>query len=86
MAPEGSRFLFCMIGEPRAIPLVMPSIVEGSKGQLISVLRRHHDVYAREVVRKNCWIDDYILSTNARGGISYPSWQIRGTGMETQPA
>jgi hypothetical protein len=48
-----------MTGEPIAVRSVMPSTVRGTQGQLISALRRRHDVQGDKGLVPTCWIDLY---------------------------
>jgi hypothetical protein len=48
-----------MTGEPLTVRSVMPSTVRGSRGQLISALRRRHDTQSDNGLVQNCWIDIY---------------------------
>jgi hypothetical protein len=48
-----------MTGEPITVRSVMPSTVRGSKGQLISALRRRHDMQGEQGLIQRCWIDLY---------------------------
>ena len=59
---DGARtfeFLSWITGEPIAVRSVMPSTVRGSKEQLISALRRRHDMLGGDTVKPTCWIDVY---------------------------
>ncbi len=54
-------------GEPIGVRSVMPSTVRGSQGQLISALRRRHDVQSHDTqgadgLVQSCWIDLYQSS------------------------
>jgi hypothetical protein len=59
---DGARtfeFLAWMTGEPISVRSVMPSTICGSKGQLISAMRRRHDIHQEDRVIPTCWIDVY---------------------------
>lgn len=53
------EFLSWMTGEPISIRSVMPSTVRGSKGQLVSTMRRRHDLPGGDTIKPHCWIDAY---------------------------
>lgn len=53
-----------MTTTPLHVRSVMPSTVRGSKGQLISAMRRRHDKQENNNLVQSCWIDIYT-STDA---------------------
>ena len=46
-------------GAPISVRSVMPATVRGSQGQLISALRRRHDLHEGNTLVQSCWIDIY---------------------------
>lgn len=53
------EFLSWMTNEPISVRSVMPSTVRGSKDQLISAMRRRHDIHEEDRIHAQCWIDVY---------------------------
>lgn len=53
-----------MTGEPLTVRSVMPSTVSGSKGQLLSALRRRHDTKSETGTTQRCWVDLYESHDN----------------------
>jgi hypothetical protein len=64
------EFLSWMTDEPIAVRSVMPATVRGSKGQLISALRRRQDIHQENQIMAQCWIDVYRSEDAGR------SWQF----------
>ena len=72
-ARDGAKsfeFLSWMTGEPVAIRSVMPSSARGSGGQLVSMMRRRHDVPEGDSLKPYCWIDAYHSQDNGH------SWEF----------
>jgi hypothetical protein len=71
------EFLSWMTDEPIAVHSVMPATVLGSKGQLISALRRWRDARFGDVVTQNCWIDVYRFLDDGR------TWEFLSKAADT---
>ena len=71
------EFLSWMTGEPVSVRSVMPSTVRGSKGQLISAMRRRHDIHKEDKTIPECWIDVYQSQDAGR------SWQFLSKAADT---